>query len=254
MPYAKNGDINIYYEVEGNGEPLVLHHGFSRSLEDWKNYGYVEEFKNEYRLIMIDARGHGRSDKPHRLEAYTMKQRTGDVASVLEKLGIETTSFFGYSYGGRVAYELGKCMPNKITSLIIGGCGARSLSSRYVEENIKQLHQRSEVTLPLNIQTSLSQSRMQTRLPTNDMDALSAILKQPWIDLQNSLRKMKIPVLLFGGEFDYALPGMLEAVKFLPDANFVSIPGLDHKQTISRSDLIAPIMREFLRKAIKRKK
>ncbi|MFC1947001.1 alpha/beta fold hydrolase [Chloroflexota bacterium] len=248
MPYTKNGNINIYYEVEGNGPPLVLHHGFSRSLNDWKSYGYVEELKNEYRLILMDARGHGKSDKPDRPEAYTMNERAGDVTSILDNLGIEKTYFFGYSYGGRVAYELGRCIPERIASLIIGGCGAGPLSSRYVEEKISQLQHSSKAILTEDIQTSLPRFGMQTCLPTDVIDALTAILKQPWADLENDLPKMTMPVLLFGGESDYALPGMLEAVKYLPDVEFISFPGLDHQQTISRIDLIAPVFREFLRR------
>lgn len=246
MPYSKNGNINIYYEVVGHGPPLVMHHGFSRSLEDWKNYGYVDELKNEYKLIMMDARGHGRSDKPNQPEAYTMNERVGDVASILDKLGIETTNFFGYSYGGRVAYELGRWIPERITSLIIGGCGAGSLSSRYIENNIKQLQRSSKVISSDHKQTSVVKSRLQTYQLVNDINALIAILKQPWTDLQKDLPEMKIPILLFGGEFDYALPGIVEAVKNLPKAEFVSFPGLDHTQTITRIDLITPVIRDFL--------
>jgi pimeloyl-ACP methyl ester carboxylesterase len=242
MPYVKNGNISIYYEMQGNGPPLVMHHGFARSLEDWKNYGYVERLKNEYTLIIIDARGHGKSDKPHRPEAYTMDERAGDVTSVLDTLQIEKTNFFGYSYGGRVAYELGKCLPERIVSLIIGSCGAGTLSSKYINRNIKQLQDNSEDIPP----TSPAKSTTLPDQRLNDINALVAILKQPWIDLQKDLSEMKMPVLLFGGETDYALPGMLEAVKLLPNVTFMSLPGLNHIDVIRQSDLIIPLVKNFL--------
>ena len=53
MPFAYNHDIKIHYEVEGQGPPLVLVHGYTRSLEDWRNFGFVPELKNDYQLILM---------------------------------------------------------------------------------------------------------------------------------------------------------------------------------------------------------
>lgn len=65
MPYANNQGVQIYYQVTGNGSPLVLQHGFSASIADWYIFGYVEKLHNNHRLILVDARGHGASDKLH---------------------------------------------------------------------------------------------------------------------------------------------------------------------------------------------
>ncbi|MDQ5830432.1 MAG: alpha/beta hydrolase, partial [Actinomycetota bacterium] len=100
MPYADNRGVRIYYEVEGEGSPLVLGHGFSDSLESWREYGYTEPLKQEHRLILIDARGHGASDKPHDPEVYGLEQRPADVVSVLDDLDIAQVHYFGYSLGG----------------------------------------------------------------------------------------------------------------------------------------------------------
>src|SRR3954447_26749762 len=74
MPYASNDGVRIYYEREGSGPPLVLHHGFTRSLEGWRDNGYADVLNTEYELILMDARGHGRSDKPHDPAAYAPEQ------------------------------------------------------------------------------------------------------------------------------------------------------------------------------------
>ncbi|MCH7787371.1 MAG: alpha/beta fold hydrolase, partial [Chloroflexi bacterium] len=63
MPYADNNGVKIHYEVEGEGPPLVLQHGFTRSLQGWRDNGYVTALKDDYKLIMVDSRGHGASDK-----------------------------------------------------------------------------------------------------------------------------------------------------------------------------------------------
>src|SRR6266404_7521776 len=70
MPYADNGNVRIHYQVEGEGPALVLQHGFTESVVDWYEAGYVEALRPDYRLILIDARGHGVSDKPHVCQRY----------------------------------------------------------------------------------------------------------------------------------------------------------------------------------------
>ena len=59
MPYANNDGVRIHYHVEGHGPPLVLQHGLTSSLKNWSAYGFVDGLKDDYRLIMIDARGNG---------------------------------------------------------------------------------------------------------------------------------------------------------------------------------------------------
>ena len=65
MPRVVNKGVSIHYSVEGNGPPLILQHGFSDSSETWSERGFVAALKPKYRLVLIDARGHGQSDKPH---------------------------------------------------------------------------------------------------------------------------------------------------------------------------------------------
>ena len=70
MAYVENDGVRIHYRVEGEGPPLFLHMGFSVDLTGWYEWGYVDALKDDYRLILIDPRGHGKSDKPHDPAAY----------------------------------------------------------------------------------------------------------------------------------------------------------------------------------------
>jgi pimeloyl-ACP methyl ester carboxylesterase len=70
MPYATNHGVRIHYEVEGEGPALVLQHGGIDCVETWYELGYVDALKAAYQLILIDARGHGASEKPHEASAY----------------------------------------------------------------------------------------------------------------------------------------------------------------------------------------
>ena len=84
MPYADNDGIRIHYHIEGAGPPLVFQHGFSGSLVDWYANSYVEPLKAGHELVLIDARGHGQSDKPHDPAAYNdIGAGVNDVVSAL---------------------------------------------------------------------------------------------------------------------------------------------------------------------------
>lgn len=86
MNRVNHNGIYIHYQVTGKGPPLVLHHGFSDDLRSWYEYGYVAALAPHYRLILIDSRGHGRSDKPHTATTYTQRARSYDVLAVLDAL------------------------------------------------------------------------------------------------------------------------------------------------------------------------
>lgn len=108
MPFVKNQDIRIFYEVIGQGQPLVLLHGFAGNSKDWKRNGYVKKLSDDYQLILIDERGHGLSDKPHDPAAYETKKRASDIVAVLEDLNLKKSHVWGYSMGGEVCFGLGK--------------------------------------------------------------------------------------------------------------------------------------------------
>jgi pimeloyl-ACP methyl ester carboxylesterase len=93
MPYASNGGVRINYRLEGTGAPLVLQTGFSDSVESWYELGYVAALAKDYRLILIDARGHGASDKPHEPEAYSPAHMVDDVVAVLDACDVAEAHF-----------------------------------------------------------------------------------------------------------------------------------------------------------------
>ncbi len=80
MSYTSNDGVKIHYEIESGGPVLVLQHGFTQSLEHWAECGYVAPLQQKYRMILIDARGHGGSDKPHDETSYTLDRLVADVA------------------------------------------------------------------------------------------------------------------------------------------------------------------------------
>ena len=129
MPYVDNLGVSIHYHIEGNGPPLVLQHGLTSSVKNWYADGFVEELKKNYQVIMVDARGHGRSAKPHDPKDYDLKLRVNDVLAVMDALGLAKSHYMGYSMGGRIGFGIIRHALNRFHSLIIGGMGADTVNS-----------------------------------------------------------------------------------------------------------------------------
>jgi len=115
MPLRKVGDIKIYYEIHGNGEPLVMISGCAANLSAWANQ--VPALSLEYHVITLDNRGTGRSDKPD--VPYTMQMMATDVAGLLDSIGIGAAHILGYSMGGAIAQEFALTYPERTLTLIL---------------------------------------------------------------------------------------------------------------------------------------
>ena len=119
MPYANNNGVRIYYEVEGEGgPPLVLAHGGSGNLDTWRQCGYTRALRDEFLMIMYDARGHGRSDRP---QPPSNSDPLDDTAAVLDAVGMSEAHFWGYSMGATTGFDLAIRRPGRFVSFILGG-------------------------------------------------------------------------------------------------------------------------------------
>ena len=137
MPYATNQGVRIHYEVEGEGPPLVLQHGGLDCLESWYELGYVDALKTVYQLILIDARGHGASDKPHEAHAYGLHWVVDDIRTVLDERHLPKAHFWGYSMGAYIGFGLAKYIPERCLSLIIGGQAPDARSFEFRRQQLR---------------------------------------------------------------------------------------------------------------------
>ena len=115
MPMARVNGININYKVEGQGEPLVMLMGLSAALGAWSSQ--VPLLKKYYRVIRLDNRGAGKSDKP--AGPYTTKMMADDTVGLMDHLGIEKANFMGVSMGGMIAQEIAINYPQRVNKLIL---------------------------------------------------------------------------------------------------------------------------------------
>src|SRR5262245_61415709 len=228
MPYTHSQGFRNHYQSEGAGPALVLQHGFTDSLESWYEFGYVEALKHDYRLILVDARGHGASDKPHDATAYEPKRLVADLIAVLDDLTIPTAHFFGYSMGGRIGFALAKYASERCSSLILGGAHPYQQTQAPFDAGLQILKQGLQGMVAIS--TAADSPTRKARLLANDVEALIASwigrMKSP--SLEEVLPTMMMPCLLYAGEADANYPGAKECCKYMPNMTFVSLPGLNH--------------------------
>lgn len=119
MSKVNNNGVSIDYEVRGSGPPLAMVAGFSSSRITWRE-ALISLLEPHFRLILLDNRGTGLSDKPEPLDAYSIDLMAGDVVSVLDDVGIHKVNLFGVSMGGRISQRFALQHPERLNALVLG--------------------------------------------------------------------------------------------------------------------------------------
>lgn len=247
MPYADNNGVRIHYEVESEGPPLILVHGFLGSLNDWRRFGYVDRLKDHYQLVLIDARAHGASGKPHAISDYGRSLMASDVLAVMDSASIDRAHYWGYSMGGTIAFGLAKLAPDRFESMIVGAATheAPPNATRMAEglaTGIEAFVTALEARGPLPPPTRAA-------FLANDAEALSAcILALAQDNAPGNPEDFAMSCLAYAGEDDEGCARFLEMSTRMPHASFVALPGLNHITGLLRSDIVLPHVTAFLAK------
>lgn len=250
MPYVDNDGVKIWFEVEGEGQPLMLIHGTTGNLNIWRRLGIVDALKSDYKMILVDARGHGQSDKPHEPTAYLPDPKSKDIEAILDSLGIETTHYLGYSMGGRFGLDLVLHAPHRLRSLVAGGAGPSPKALMVTSSEFRDaksiedvLHQRESIggRMP---------DEMRSEYLANDLDAIRASLDHSILDQENVYRKalseFHQPTLMFVGTEDERHGDIESTVQTMSNAEFISMDGLDHGGAMQEIATILPQIKSFL--------
>ena len=253
MPYALNNGIRIHYHVEGQGPPVMMIHGWSDSLEDWHTNGYVNALKSSYQMILMDARGHGLSDKPRAPEAYVMDALVSDVVAVLDHLGLEQAAYWGHSMGGRIGFSLATNSPERVSAFILGSIDPTNNSPERFHRRARNLSHGMERYLA-GVESRWG--RMETeehrdRFLANDALALSALTTSLGnsFGMEGVLSGLDKPIMMYAGSDDSFHSGAQKAAESAPSASFVSLDGLNHDSAFKCSDMVVPHVDNFLTQA-----
>src|SRR5262249_19821701 len=125
MSFFYSEGVRIHYIDEGRDAPVMLVHGFGSSAEEhWVRTGTFERLTRRWRVIAYDARGHGRSDKPHDPAKYGLANMRADAVRLMDHLKIPRARMAGYSMGGRITLEGRMRHPQRLSAIVLGGYGA----------------------------------------------------------------------------------------------------------------------------------
>ncbi len=125
MPQIQVSDIQMYYEIHGAGQPLVLIAGLGVDVSEWGRL--IRQLAGHYRVLAFDNRGVGRTDKPD--APYSMEMMADDTAALMQAVGFDSAVILGISMGGRIALELALRHPKNVRQLILISTNARVIPS-----------------------------------------------------------------------------------------------------------------------------
>jgi pimeloyl-ACP methyl ester carboxylesterase len=258
MPLVDSFGVSIHFTVEGEGFPIILHTGAGGDATMWQRAGYVEGLRG-FRCILIDHRGHGRSDRPVGLENHRMDCYVRDIITVLDALDIKKAVFWGYSSGCYVGYALAATRPERVTALIASGAiGARDYSE---PEEHAHVERRAALVRKQGLRDLISRLEQTeaTKFPTwfwcqmletdREMFALELLGESMWRGPWSVLQQIQCPVLMLAGETEDPEDNNGRAASVLRDANSVTLEGLGHVGAYLRSDLALSHARPFLQAA-----
>jgi pimeloyl-ACP methyl ester carboxylesterase len=233
MPSFHNGDVEIAYLDEGEGDPILLVHGFASSKNvNWVYPTGVSELKkNGRRVIAFDNRGHGDSSKLYDPAAYEIGIMAGDISALMDHLNIERADVMGYSLGSRMTAVLALREPQRLRSAILGGIGIGLIDGGGPGENVVEALEApslDDVTDPVG--RTFRAFAEQTR---SDRRALAACLRgSRRLMRREEAAAIKVPVLIAVGTAD-EIAGSAQALgKIIPDAQVLDIPNRDHMRAV----------------------
>jgi pimeloyl-ACP methyl ester carboxylesterase len=244
--YAKINNVKLYYEIFGEGAPLLYLHGGLSSSRDFQKY--LPEFSKYFKVITIDRKGHGRSYDDD--EPYSYASAADDMNSFLEYLHIDSALVIGWSDGGVVGYHLASKYPAKVAKLI--AVGANYLVNGMTESSIDWITNQLTVD---NISKSYPEVEEQYRKlnphPENFAKFINKTrnmwLHDPYISKEDFM-KIDMPVLLVAGDGDdIRLDHMIEMHSLLKKSQLCILPNTTHFVFDEYIDIVTRILIEFLK-------
>lgn len=234
MDFDSDG-VRLHYEVHGrdDGVPIVLVHGFASHYRlNWVGTRWQETLTGAgFRVIGLDCRGHGESDKPHDPAAYATQVMAADVRRLLDHLQLESADYLGFSMGSRIGIQCVLDFPERLRRVVLGGVGLDGALAQ-----AQSIARAMRGGVPENPVAKSFYEFAKAR-PHNDLEALAACIEAiaPPLDM-NLLRSVQTPILLVVGGNDELVSGAEDLVELIPTAKLVVVPGRDHLGTVPASE------------------
>jgi len=246
MPTCRNGPVEIDYLDQGEGDPIVLVHGFASTKEvNWLQPAWVTTLTRAgYRVIALDNRGHGRSTKLYDPADYATSRMADDVRALLDALAIGRADVMGYSMGARITAFLALVYPQRVRSAILGGLGIRLVDGVGLPESIADALEApslNAVTDPTG--RTFRAFAEQTK---SDLRALAACIRGSRQTLtRDEAARIAVPVLVAVGTKDAVAGSPHDLAALIPGARALDIPERDHMLAVGDKVFKAAVL-DFL--------
>ena len=233
MPSFHNGAVEIAYLDEGEGDPIVLVHGFASSKNvNWVYPTWVSDLRKDgRRVIALDNRGHGESEKLYDPAQYSIPAMASDTIALMDHLDIARADVMGYSLGGRIAGWLGLNQPARLRSAILAGIGIGLINGGGPGENVAVAlgaPTLEDVTDPIG--RTFRAFADQTR---SDRRALAACLRgSRGLMRGEEAAAITVPVLIAVGTADEVAGSAAALGKIIPGSEVLDIPNRDHMRAV----------------------
>ncbi|MCS7139838.1 MAG: alpha/beta hydrolase [Candidatus Nezhaarchaeota archaeon] len=261
MPRVKVDDVNIYYEVKGQGDPLIMVMGLAGNV-DWWDPRMISELSKYFKLILFDNRGAGRSDMGQK--PFSIKLFADDTAGLMNALGIPKANVLGFSMGGMIAQELVLNYPEKVKKLILCStfCGTkRGILPPPQPFPIDDLEANPRRAAEFMAWTIFTEEFIRNN-PQAFEGMVQRILKAPiskkaflqqfyaimQFDTYDRLPQIRVPTLIIHGKKDILLPVENASIlaSTIPNAKLIILENSGHGLAEEMDELITSII-NFLR-------
>jgi 3-oxoadipate enol-lactonase len=260
MPVAQNGAVKVFYDTYGQGTPLVFLHPWSTNGYIW--YYQAFPFARTNQVIVIDHRGHGRSDKP--ANGYSIREHASDVRAVLDAAGVQKAILVGNSIGGMIAMQFNLDYPDRVIGNLILSSGT-ALAENMPPEAAAAFRNDYQGTFGALMETAIAAKSkrerpeilevmkahfaVQSNFPKHVFDSSMADPEGlfAW-NIKNKLGTIRKPTLVVAGEEDQATP--VAANKFLadniPGAKLIAVKDVGHFYQLEKPLEFNATLSEFI--------
>jgi pimeloyl-ACP methyl ester carboxylesterase len=233
MPHFSSDGVEIAYLDEGNGDPILLIHGFASSAQvNWVDTGWVRDLvRSGRRVIAIDNRGHGHSEKLHDPSRYGGPVMAEDARRLLDHLMIERADVMGYSMGARITAFLALAHPGRVRSAVFAGLGGNMVRPMAGTGPIAAALEAPSID---DVSNSTARTfRAFAEQTKSDLKAMAACIRSSRDPLTpEALATLTCPVLVAVGSDD-VIGGKAEVLaKLIPGAEAFVIEGRDHMKAV----------------------
>ena len=251
MPKVDRDGVGIYYEVHGEGPPLLLTHGYSSTSAMW--HGQVDALAKDHKLVLWDMRGHGQTDYPADQAAYSEEHTVADIAALLDQVGAKKAIVGGLSLGGYMSLAFYRKHPERVRSLLIIDTGPGFKKDDAREGWNQNARNRADTLEKEGLATLKSGSAERAYAVHRDALGLAkaarGMLTQRNADVIESLPNIKVPSLVVVGSKDtpFIAASDYMAAK-IPGAEKVVIQDAGHASNIDQPKAFNEAIVAFMEK------